>query len=157
MLTVADLREYIRINNIPAEIVYPPAPTPTVLDAAQAMGVAPDAIIKSVLFVIRRTEPLLVIANGERWIDQGAIANRLGIGKKQVRIARPDQVLAETGYQVGGVPPFGHLRPLPTWIDPAVLEQEMIYGGGGDDSVLLQMRAADLLSAAAAQVVSVCE
>ena len=44
-----------------------------------------------------------------------------------------------------------------TGIDPAVLEQEMIYGGGGDDSVLLRMRAADLLSAAAAQVVSVCE
>jgi prolyl-tRNA editing enzyme YbaK/EbsC (Cys-tRNA(Pro) deacylase) len=156
MLTVADLREYIRIHNVPAEILYPPVPTPTVSAAAQAMGVCSDAIIKSVLFTIRRTEPLLVIANGERWIDQRLIADRLGVGKKQVRIANPDQVLAQTGYPVGGVPPFGHLQPLPTWIDPAVLEQDMIYGGGGDDSVLLRMRAADLLSAAAAEVVSVC-
>ncbi len=156
VLTVADLREYIRVQNIPAEIVHPPAATPTVPAAAQAMGVNSDAIIKSVLFIIQRTEPLLVIANGERWIDQRLIADRLGIGKKQVRIASPDQVLAQTGYPVGGVPPFGHLQPLPTWIDPAVLEQGMIYGGGGDDSVLLRMRAADLLSAAAAEVVSVC-
>jgi len=156
VLTVADLTEYIRAHNIPAEIVYPPAATPTVPDAAQAMGVSSDAIIKSVLFVIRRTEPLLVIANGERWIDQRLIADRLGVGKKQVRIASPDQVLAQTGYPVGGVPPFGHPRPLPTWIDPAVLEQGTIYGGGGDDSVLLRMQAADLLSAAAAEVISVC-
>ena len=77
-------------------------------------------------------------------------------GKKQVKIARPDEVLTWTGYPAGGVPPFGHPRPLPTWIDPGVLEQAMIYGGGGRADVLLSMQAAELQSLVGAEVVSVC-
>lgn len=156
MLTTTDLQDFIEQRSIPARIVHPPFPTPTVPDAARAMGVSTDAIIKSVLFVISRTDPLLVIASGERLIDQRIIASRLEVGKKQVRIATPEQVLAWTGYPVGGVPPFGHPQPIPTWIDPGVLEQDVIYGGGGDDSALVRIQVQDLLPAAQAQVVSVC-
>lgn len=157
MLTVSDLRAYITTHNIPAELIFPPTATPTVEDAARAMGVHPDKIIKSVLFIIRRLEPLLVIANGVRHIDQRVIASRLGIGKKQVKIAKPDEVLTWTGFPAGGVPPFGHLQLLPTWIDPGVLEQEMIFGGGGQDDILLRMQAADLLSVVDAELVPVCQ
>ena len=156
MLTVSDLQAYITIHNIPAELVFPLTATPTVEDAARAMGVHPDKIIKSVLFIIRRLEPLLVIANGVRHIDQRAIASRLGVGKKQVKIAKPDEVLTWTGFPAGGVPPFGHLQLLSTWIDPGVLEQGMIFGGGGQADVLLAMQAADLPSIVDAKVVPVC-
>ena len=156
MLTTSDLQAYIKTHAMPVEIVYPPVPTPTVPDAAQAMGVQMDAIIKSVLFIIRRSEPLLVIANGERRIQQRVIAARLGVGKKQVKIAKPDQVLALTGYPVGGVPPFGHLQMLETWIDPAVLEQGVIFGGGGEESALIKLRASDLLSLTQGYIVPVC-
>ena len=104
MLTVSDLQAYITTHNIPAELVFPLTATPTVEDAARAMGVHPDKIIKSVLFIIRRLKPLLVIANGVRHIDQRAIASRLGVGKKQVKIAKPDEVLTWTGFPAGGVP-----------------------------------------------------
>jgi prolyl-tRNA editing enzyme YbaK/EbsC (Cys-tRNA(Pro) deacylase) len=120
------------------------------------MGVHPDAIIKSVLFVIRRTEPLLVIANGEGRIDQRVIADRLEVGKKQVRIATAEQVEGWTGYPAGGVPPFGHARPLPTWIDPAVLEQTVVYGGGGDEETLMRVETAALVAATQGEVVPLC-
>lgn len=156
MLSSVDLQAFIDAHHIPAEIVHPPIATPTVPDAARAMGVHPDAIIKSVLFIIRRVEPLLVIANGERLIEQRQIAARLGIGKKQVKIARPEQVQAYTGYPVGAVPPFGHPEVLPTWIDPAVMEQEVVYGGGGELAALLRLRTADLLVLTGAELVQVC-
>ncbi len=156
MQTVSDLQAFISKHLISADLVYSPIPTPTVEDAARAMKVHPDNIIKSVLFVIRRQEPLLVIANGLRRIDQVAIASRLDVGKKQVKIAKPEQVLAWTGYPAGGVPPFGHPQLLPTWIDPGVLEQDIIYGGGGQADVLLRVRAADLPSLVQAEIVPVC-
>jgi prolyl-tRNA editing enzyme YbaK/EbsC (Cys-tRNA(Pro) deacylase) len=156
MLTTKDLQAFIDEHQIAAEIVTPPFPTPTVPDAAEAMGVHPDAIIKSVLFIIRRTEPLLVIANGEGRIDQRIIADQFEVGKKQVRIATPEQVEHWTGYPAGGVPPFGHVRPLRTWIDPAVLEQEVVYGGGGDEETLMRIETAGLVATTDGEVVPVC-
>ncbi len=157
MLTSADLRDFIDKHGIPARIVLPSSATPTVPAAAEAMGVSPEAIIKSVLFIIQGSQPLLVIANGERLISQRSLADQLAVGKRQVKIARPEQVLNWTGYPVGGVPPFGHLKPLPTWIDPGVLEQEIIYGGGGESAALIQMRVADLVPLTNAQVIQVCD
>jgi prolyl-tRNA editing enzyme YbaK/EbsC (Cys-tRNA(Pro) deacylase) len=156
MLTTKDLQAFIDMHRIAAEIVLPPFPTPTVPEAAEAMGVDPDAIIKSVLFIIRRTEPLLVIANGEGRIDQRTIAGRFEVGKKQVRIATPEQVEHWTGYPAGGVPPFGHVRLLRTWIDPAVLEQGVVYGGGGDEQTLMRIQTAGLVAATEGEVVPVC-
>lgn len=160
MLTAADLQDYIAEHDIPAEIVRPPAAAAggcaTVAAAAEAMGVPVDTIVKSVLFVIRRAEPLLVIANGERRIDQRAIARKLEIGKRQVKTAKPEEVLAWTGYPVGGVPPFGHHAPIATWIDLAVLDQETVFGGGGETGSLVRIQAATLVSLTGAEVVQVC-
>lgn len=160
MLTSLDLQTCIDTHGIQAEIVRPrtgPAgECATVAAAAQAMEVPTDSIVKSVLFVIRRTDPLLIIVNGERRIDQQTIARRLGLGRKQVKMATPAEVLAWTGFPVGAVPPFGHAQPLPTWVDPSVLEQGTILGGGGEASALVRMNVADLIPVTNADVVAVC-
>lgn len=156
MLTSKDLATYIAQHGITAKLVRPPFPTPTVIAAAKAMNVPADAIIKSVLFIIRRQDPLLIIASGERQISQRLVADHLSVGKKQVKVARPAEVLAITGYPVGGVPPFGHQQPIPTWIDPAVLEQERVYGGGGEETALLELNTADLVRITNAAMVPVC-
>jgi prolyl-tRNA editing enzyme YbaK/EbsC (Cys-tRNA(Pro) deacylase) len=78
------------------------------------------------------------------------------VGKKQVKIATPEQVLAWTGYPAGGVPPFGHPTRLRTWVDPAVLERETVYGGGGAESTLMGVHTADHLGPHA-EAVSVCD
>ncbi|MCK4831785.1 MAG: hypothetical protein KAS81_03415 [Anaerolineales bacterium] len=160
MLTSLDLQACIDTHGIQAEIVRartdPGGGCATVAAAAQAMGVPTDSIVKSVLFVIRRTDPLLIIVNGERRIDQRTIARRLGLGRKQVKMATPAEVLAWTGFPVGAVPPFGHAQPLLTWVDPSVLEQGTILGGGGEASALVRMKAADLILVTHAEVVTVC-
>ncbi len=160
MLTALDLQACIDTHGIQAEIVRPrtdPAGgCATVAAAAQAMGVPADAIIKSVLFIIRRADPLLIIVNGERRIDQKTIARRLGLGRKQVKMATPAEVLAWTGFPVGAVPPFGHAQSLPTWVDPSVLEQGTILGGGGEASALVRMKVVDLIPVTHAEVVAVC-
>ena len=160
MLTSLDLQACIDTRGIQAEIVRartgPGGGCATVAAAAQAMGVPTDSIVKSVLFVIRRTDPLLIIVNRERRIDQRVIARRLGLGRKQVKMATPAEVLAWTGFPVGAVPPFGHAQPLPTWVDPSVLKQGTILGGGGEASALVRMKAADLILVTHAEVVAIC-
>ena len=149
-LTPADLGRFIAEQGIAAEIVPMAAETPTVPAAAAALGVTTGQIIKSLLFLIRE-QAVLVIASGDTVVDRRPLADRYGVGKKQVKLADAETVLQWTGYPAGGVPPFGHAAPLPTLLDRGVLAWDAIYGGGGDDHTLLRISPAELVRATGAE------
>lgn len=146
ILTAVNLQIYLDQNNISAEILHLPAPTPTVEAAAAVLAVHPDQIIKSVLFLADK-KPVLVLACGLTRVDRKGLADDLGVSRRRMKIASAEQVLAHTGYAAGSVPPFGHKQPMPTIIDTAVtrLPYEFIYGGGGDVNALLKLTVAELL------------
>ncbi len=136
-LTPADLAAYIRESGIAAEIVPMTVETPTVPAAAAALGVTAAQIIKSLLFIVR--DAPVLIASGDAIVDRRVLAERNGVGKKQVKLADAATVLALTGYPVGGVPPFGHRERVPALLDAAIRGWAVIYGGGGDDRTLLRV------------------
>ena len=151
ILSSHDLRAFIESHGLPGPIILCDQPTLTVEAAARAMSVQPSQIVKTLLFLISGN-PVLVIACGTGAIDLRPLADRFGVGKKQVKLAGPDQVLAFTGYSAGAVPPFGHLHPLPTLLSPQVLAQPFIYAGGGEENALLRLNPQDLLSITQAEI-----
>ena len=154
MCDAKTLTAYIESNRIAAQIVRLAETTATVADAARAVGVAPQQIVKSLLFLIDKT-PTLVIACGLSPVDTRQLAAHFHVGRKRVKLARPDMVTAETGYSVGTMPPFGHQKPLDTLIDRQVLTQPVVYAGGGAIDCLLAIAPVELLSVTGAQVVDV--
>ena len=138
MLTSQDLQTYLDQQKLPAEIIYLDAPTPTVETAAEAVGVNPDQILKSVLFLVD-DRPVLAIACGTARIDDRAIAAHFEVGRKRVKLADPTAVLEITGYPVGTVPPFGHSQNLSTLLDPCVFNHDAVYAGGGAEKTLLRI------------------
>jgi len=148
-----DLAAYIEDFCIQAEIIFLKLKTPTVEAAAKAVGVEPEQIGKSILF-LADGEPYLVIANGTTRVGYKALADYLGINRKKLKLAKSDEVMAFTGYPVGTVPPFGHRRPLPTLIERAVLEQKELYAGGGEINALLRIKTAELRHVTEATVLS---
>ena len=155
-LTGLDLQQFIDKNQIEAVILPMDRHTLTVSDAAQALQVTPEQIIKSLLFLVKG-EPVLVINNGLAKVDQRKIAARLGVGKKQVKFAGAERALEITGYVVGSMPPFGHRQKLRTFVDPAITEWEVIFGGGGDIDAMLRLSSAELLRVTEGEVVQVSE
>ena len=146
-----DLAAYVRGAGLAAELVRPGAPTPTVPDAARALGVAPDAILKSLVFEAEGTA-LLVIAAGEARVRMPLLARALGLSRRAVRLATPGRTLAVTGYPVGAMPPFGHASPLDTLIDSvSVPAAGVVYAGGGAEDVMLRLDARTLLEATGAR------
>ncbi len=150
-----------------ARIVRPGVPTPSVQAAAQALGVTEERIVKSLVFVVEGdtgapdSDPaqsagpsaetpdlVLAIAAGTGRVDTARLAGALGVDPARVRLARPAQVTAWTGYGVGAMPPFGHLRPLRTLIDAVSVPAEgVVYGGGGSRHAMLEI-GVDALEAA---------
>jgi prolyl-tRNA editing enzyme YbaK/EbsC (Cys-tRNA(Pro) deacylase) len=144
----SDLAVFIAERGIAAEVAPMTMETPTVAAAARALGVDANQIIKTVLFLVKE-EPVLVIACGEETVDRRPVADEYGVGKKQVKLADRETVLQVTGYAAGGVPPFGHLAPLPTLIDGRIRDMAVVYGGGGDDRTLLRVTPDELARATA--------
>lgn len=152
----ADLQKYIDSENITAEILTMAGHTPTVEDAARELEVAPEQIIKSLVFKVR-DEPLLVINNGLTRVDRRKLAQYLEVGRKWARFASPEQALELTGFVVGSMPPFGHLTRLRTLVDNAVSDQSVIFGGGGDINAMMRLTPGELLRVTGAEVVSLSE
>jgi Cys-tRNA(Pro) deacylase len=154
----ASLALFIEHNAINATLVQPEQETPTVFLAAQALGCQTEQIVKSVLFLLRdgqQANPVLIITNGTSQIDFRKLADLFQIGRKRIRLAPAEIVLACTGYPAGGVPPFGFPQAVPTYIDRHVFDQPVVYGGGGDDRTMLRITPDELLRVTRGQVVDV--
>lgn len=146
-----DLASFLAGQAIPGEMLHLDALTPTVEMAAQAVGTAPDNIVKSILFLVG-DEPVLTITCGQAYVERRQVASLYGVGRKKVKLASPEEVLRETGYPVGAMPPFGHRQPLPTLIDRRVLERLEVYAGGGADDTLLRISPQVILRVTQARV-----
>jgi len=113
----------------------------TVKQAASLLGVYPNIILKTIILVDGEKTYAAIL----RGIDRVDLAKLSKITGGSPRIASPTEVLARTGYPVGGVPP----APLPSSvvvvIDRKVLEIDMAYAGGGDEHTLLKLNPKDLI------------
>lgn len=138
-----DLQAYMTQEGISGEIVYLDAPTPTVETAAEAVGVQVDQIVKSILFRVR-DEVVLAVTCGVLRVEKRVLAAKYGVGRKKVKLANAEIVLERTGYAVGTVPCFGHRTPIPTLLDPRVLEHEEVYAGGGGENALVRLNPTDI-------------
>ncbi len=137
---------------IPGQILTLDVPTPTVETAAQALGVSPRQIVKSVLFTVP-DEGVLTISCGDQLVERRVIASLYAISRKRVKLAPPEVVLDLTGFEVGTVPPFGHRTPLRTLLDPRVLTLDEIFAGGGTHHTLVRLNPQDIADITQAEVV----
>jgi len=155
-LGVHDLTGYMQSHNIMGEILHLDVPTPTVETAAQAVNAKLEQIIKSILFIVDG-HPVLAIACGLSTIGRRAIADLYAVGKKKVKLATPEIVLEISGYEVGAMPPFGHLHPLDTLVDRRVLDAPEAYAGGGAENVLVRLNPQEILRVTRARVLDLLE
>ena len=99
----------------------------TSFEAAASLGLSLERIGKSVVLQADTGETILVVVRGDRRIDQGKLAKMLGY--KKLRLATANEVVEATGYAPGGVPPIGHARKLPVYVDEELLNLDSIYVG----------------------------
>lgn len=155
-LTTNDLEAFMHEQGIAGEILHLQVPTPTVETAARAVGTQVERIVKSILFMIEG-QPVLAITCGTSYVDQRAIAAKYAVGRKRVKLASAETVLEISGYEVGAMPPFGHLRRLPTLLDGGVLEQPEVYAGGGAENALVRLSPAEILRVTQAHVMDLAQ
>jgi prolyl-tRNA editing enzyme YbaK/EbsC (Cys-tRNA(Pro) deacylase) len=110
--------------------------------------------VKSLVF-LADDEPVVVLASGADRVDE----RRLGaaLGATTVRRATADEVRAATGYAIGGVPPFGHVRRCRVLCDTALARQPVVWAAAGLPDAVFPIGSADLVRLADAEVVEVAQ
>jgi prolyl-tRNA editing enzyme YbaK/EbsC (Cys-tRNA(Pro) deacylase) len=122
--------------------------------AADALDTALGSIVKSLLF-LADGEPVLVLVAG----DRRAAPNKLKrlLNARRVMIADAEHVRSETGFSVGGVPPVGHRKSLPTWIDGSLGRFETVYAAAGHPNAVFPIAFEALVRITGGHVADVTE
>ena len=84
-------------------------------------------IAKSLIFKDAEDKAVLVIASGVNRVDN----NRLELFK-----ADADFVKEQTGFVIGGVPPWGHKQKIKTLIDEDLKQYDKIWAAAGKNNTV---------------------
>lgn len=112
------------------------------LEAAEALGVPPEQVFKTLLVEGERGLAVGVVPVS-RILDLKAVAAALGV--KKVAMAQPAAAERTTGYVVGGISPVGLKKALPMVVDDSALAFERVYVSGGRRGLDLSLSPTDLV------------
>lgn len=132
------------------EIVTLPDSARTAAQAAAACDCHVGQIAKSMIFEGASSGQLiLVLVSGAHDLDLIRAARLI---KEPLGRADLKRIRTQTGFAIGGVAPIGHLCPMPTYMDAALLEYETIWGAGGAPETVFEVAPDLLLRATGATV-----
>jgi len=137
--TAQKLQDRLGELGLDVEAVVLPDSTRTAAEAAAACGCELGQIVKSLVFVVDG-EPTMVLCAGDRRVDTASLGG-------EARPASADEARAATGFSIGGVPPLGHERPLPTLVDVSLRRYERVWCAAGTPNAVFEVRLDALLAA----------
>lgn len=126
--------------------------TATVDTAAQALGVAPGRIAKTL--AVRAGDHLfLLVARGDARLDNRKCKDEFGA---RPRMLGAEETFTVTGHPVGGVCPFGLATPVPVYLDVSLRAFETVYPAGGSLNTSVEVATERLFDLVGVRWVDLC-
>ena len=110
--------------------------------SARELGVDEHAVVKTLIMEDDHGAPLVVLMHGDREVSTKALARQLG--KREIRICKPEVANRHSGYQVGGTSPLGTRKAMPICMERSILDLPRIYVNGGSRGFLVGVTPEDL-------------
>jgi len=106
------------------------------LQAAEALGVAPHRVLKTLMAEVDG-KPVCVVVPSDREVSMKKLA--AAFAGKAASMMRPSDAERLTGYHVGGISPFGQKKRVPVAIEAAALEESSVYLNGGQRGLQVEL------------------
>ena len=118
------------------EVIILESSARTAQDAATSLDCNVGAIIKSLLFKTEDSFTLCLVAG-----DKRCSLNKLKKIKneKDISMASPEEVKAQTGYTIGGVSPIGHLNEIEIIIDNSLERFNELFAAAGHPNCVFKI------------------
>jgi prolyl-tRNA editing enzyme YbaK/EbsC (Cys-tRNA(Pro) deacylase) len=119
-------------------------------DAAAALGVAQEQIVKSLIFRGERSgQAILALVGGLSRVAEDRLAAHVG---EPVGRASADWVREQTGYSIGGVPPVGHAGELRTVADRSLVSHSVLWAAAGTPHAVFPLSGSELVALTGAEL-----
>lgn len=128
---------------------YDPGADRVGLQAAEAMGVSPGIVLKTLMAEVDG-KPVCVVVPSDREVSMKKLA--AAFGGKSAQMMKPPDAERITGYRVGGISPFGQKRKVPTAIEETALALPEVFMNGGQRGLQVKMAPADAAHAIDAKI-----
>ena len=151
-MSLESVRAWLTANAPDLPIIEVQASTATVNEAAEALGVEPGRIAKT-LAVRAGGEAFLLVARGDARLDNHKAKAAFG---GRPRMLGAEETLALTGHPVGGVCPFGLATPLPIYCDVSLKHFDIVYPAAGSLNSSVEVSPQRLAEVTSARWVDAC-
>jgi len=151
--TALKFQELLKTLGLQGEVVEFEETTRTAADAAAAIGCEVGQIVKSLIFRAQPSgEAVLVLTSGANRVDEARVGALIAekLGKADAEFVR-----AQTGYAIGGVPPFGYAHLEHTFMDEDLLKYAELWAAAGTPNAVFPLKPEELLKQVGAKVVKV--
>jgi Cys-tRNA(Pro)/Cys-tRNA(Cys) deacylase len=114
------------------------------LQAAEAMGVSPGEVFKTLMAELDG-KPICAIVPSDEEVNMKKLAAALG--GKSAHMMKPADAERLTGYKVGGISPLGQRKHVPTALDEMAQLYDEIFLNGGQRGLQIRIKPDDLVTA----------
>jgi prolyl-tRNA editing enzyme YbaK/EbsC (Cys-tRNA(Pro) deacylase) len=152
-MSLESVRAFFALNAPDIEIIETASSTATVQLAAEAHGVEPGRIAKTLSLRVGERS-FLVVARGDARLDNRKVKAAFG-GKASMLDS--EQVQALTGHPVGGVCPFGLATPLPVYCDISLKAFDEVVPAAGSIHAAVRIDPLRMAELVRADWVDVCQ
>ena len=139
-MSIEKVRAYFDTLGIADRIQEFPVSSATVELAAQALGVAPARIAKTLSFKLEE-RTVLVVAAGDAKIDNPKYKAAFG-GK--AKMLTPEEAVERVGHAVGGVCPFAVNDGVEVYLDESLRRFDTVFPAAGSSNSAIEMTCDEL-------------
>jgi len=151
-MSLESVRAWLAVHAPDLPLIEVEASTATVDTAAEALGVEPGRIAKTL--AVRAGDRLfLLCTRGNARLDNRKCKDEFGA---RPRMLSAEETLELTGHPVGGVCPFGLKSPLSVYLDVSLRAFDVVYPAGGSLNTSVEVSSERLYELVADGWVDLC-
>ena len=126
----------------------------TVELAAQAAGVAPELIAKTLTYDLKDGSHIIIVTSGTARVSNRKFKDCFHCKAKMMS---HEEALELTGHPIGGVCPFGLKTPIDVYLDESLKRFDEVYPAAGAANNAVKIKVSEFADIAKASWVDVCE
>jgi prolyl-tRNA editing enzyme YbaK/EbsC (Cys-tRNA(Pro) deacylase) len=152
-MSLESVRAFFAEKAADISVIESPLSSATVALAAEAHGVEPGRIAKTLSLRIGE-RVVLIVASGTSRMDNRKLKALFGGRPKMLGVGEVAEI---TGHEVGGVCPFGLRTPLPVYCDLSLKAFDEVVPAAGSTHSAVRIAPARMAELVDAEWVDVCQ